>query len=78
MESPERPIKRRTHVRCKLCGFVFPGGWFRLPHVPNSAMLLHHLGHDHLAEAKPYLKRMETEEIDEVIMELFERVDDLA
>ena len=54
------------HVRCTLCGVVFPGGWFRLPNVPNSAMLLHHLGNDHLAEAKPYLKRMETEEIDEV------------
>jgi hypothetical protein len=78
MESPERPMKRSTHVRCKLCGFVFPGGWFRLPNVPNCAMLLHHLGNDHLAEAKPYLKRMETEEIDEVVMELFERVDDPA
>jgi hypothetical protein len=63
------------HVRCRLCGFVFPGGWFRLPNVPNSAMLLHHLGNEHLAEAKPYLKRMETEEIDEVVMELFERVE---
>jgi hypothetical protein len=30
------------------------------------------------AEATPYLKRMETEEIDEVVMELFERVDDPA
>jgi len=57
---------------------IFPGGWFRLPNVPNSAMLLHHLGNDHLVEAKPYLKRMETEEIDEVVMELFERVDDPA
>ena len=73
MESPERPVKRSTPVRCKLCGFVFPGGWFRLPNVPNSAMLLHHLGNEHLAEVKPYLKRMETEEIDEVVMELFER-----
>ena len=64
------------HVRCRLCGVVFPGGWFRLPNVPNSAMLLHHLGNEHLAEAKPYLKRMETEEIDEVVMELFERITD--
>jgi hypothetical protein len=37
-------------------------------------MLLHHLGNHHLAEAKPYLKRMETEEIDDVMMELFERL----
>jgi hypothetical protein len=65
---------RSRHVRCTLCGFGFPGGWFQLPHVPNSAMLLHHLGNEHLVEAKPYLVRMETEEIDEVVMELFERV----
>jgi hypothetical protein len=62
------------HVRCTLCGVVFPGGWLRLQNVPNSAMLLHHLGADHLAEAKPYLARMETECIDTVLMELFERV----
>jgi hypothetical protein len=71
-------VNRSTHVRCTLCGFIFPGGWFRLPNVPNSSMLLHHLGNHHLAEAKPYLVRMETEEIDEVVMELFERVDDPA
>jgi hypothetical protein len=46
---------RSLHVRCRLCGVVFPGGWFRLPNVPNSAMLLHHLGNEHLADAKPYL-----------------------
>jgi hypothetical protein len=44
-----------TPVRCTRCGFVFPGGRFRLPNVPNSAMLLHHLGNEHLADAKPYL-----------------------
>jgi len=70
MTNPD-PSRR---VRCKLCGVVFPGGWFRLPNVPNSAMLLHHLGNDHLAAAKPYLVRMETEEIDDVVMELFERL----
>lgn len=61
------------HVRCTLCGVVLPG-WLRIPNVPNSAMLLHHLGADHLAEVKPYLKRMETECVDRVVMELFERV----
>jgi hypothetical protein len=60
-------------VRCRVCGFVLPG-WLPISNVPNSAMLLHHLGNDHLAEAKPYLVRMETEEIDEVVMELFERL----
>ena len=59
------------HIRCTLCGTVLPG-WLRLPNCPNSAMLLHHLGADHLAETKPYLKRMETEEIDTVVMELFD------
>jgi hypothetical protein len=67
-----RPPRSR-HVRCRLCGFVLPG-WLPIPNVPNSAMLLHHLGNDHLAEAKPYLVHMETEEIDEVVMELFERL----
>jgi hypothetical protein len=76
MASAPRPMKRSTYGRCKLCDFVFPGGWFRIPNVPNSAMLLHHLGNDHLVEAKPYLVRMETQEIDEVVMELFERVED--
>jgi hypothetical protein len=37
-------------------------------------MLLHHLGNHRLAEVKPYLVRMETEGIDEVVMELFERI----
>jgi len=37
-------------------------------------MLLHHLGADHLVEAKPYLTRMETECIDTVVMDLFERI----
>jgi hypothetical protein len=64
-----------THVRCTLCGVVFPGGWLRLANVPNSAMLLHHLGNHHLAEAKPYLQRMETEGINRVLSELFEGVE---
>jgi hypothetical protein len=62
------------HVRCTLCGAVLPG-WLPLPNVPDSSMLLHHLGNHHLAEAKPYLKRMETECIDTVVMKLFERID---
>lgn len=73
------PSRRQSrHVRCRLCGMIFLGGWFRLANAPNSAMLLHHLGHHHLVAAKPYLVRMETEAIDEVIMELFERLDEPA
>jgi hypothetical protein len=63
------------HVRCTLCGVVL-SGWLPIPNVPNSAMLLHHLGADHLVEVKPYLTRMEKECIDTVVMELFKRVDE--
>jgi hypothetical protein len=74
MEGAHRPIKRSKHVRCTLCGVVFPGGWLPIPNRPEAAMLLHHLAADHLVEAKPYLKRMERECIDTVVMELFEQV----
>jgi hypothetical protein len=62
-------------VYCTLCGTVLPG-WLRLPNCPNSTILLHHLGAHHLVEVKPYLKRMETECIGTVVMELFERISD--
>ena len=74
MEGAQRPMKRGARVKCTLCGMIFPAGWLRIANVPNSAMLLHHLGADHLAENKPYLARMETECIDTVVMELFERI----
>jgi hypothetical protein len=35
-------------------------GWLPIQNRPHGAMLLHHLGADHLAEVKPYLTRMET------------------
>jgi hypothetical protein len=38
-------------------------------------MLLHHLGDRHPTEVKPYLKRMETEEIDTVLMDAYELVE---
>ena len=64
-----------THVRCKLCGYVFPGGWLRVFNQPNGALLLNHLSMMHPAEVKPYLERMRTEDIGTVAMEAFERVD---
>jgi hypothetical protein len=70
-------MNQSTHVRCTLCGTVLPG-WLPIPNKPNSTTLLHHLGTHHLAEARPYLTRMETECIDAVVMELFERVDDAS
>jgi hypothetical protein len=60
-------------VRCTLCGAIL-AGWLPIPNRPEASMLLYHLGANHLAEAKPYLARMETECIDTVVMELFERV----
>jgi hypothetical protein len=72
MKGPVMPSGK--HVRCTLCGVVLPG-WLPIPNRPEAAMLLHHLGADHLAEAKAYLTRMETECIDTVVMELFERID---
>ena len=65
------------HVRCRFCGEVFPG-WLPIPNAPESAMLLHHLSAMHLTEARPYLRRMATEDIDTVVMEVFERLDDAA
>lgn len=64
---------RSRHVRCTLCGTILPG-WLPIPDVPDGAMLLYHLRDFHLAAARPYLRRMETEAIDAVLMELFERV----
>jgi hypothetical protein len=41
---------------------------------PNGAMLLHHLGDMHPSEVRPYLKRMETEDIATVAAEAYEVV----
>ena len=74
MHMTPPPSRRRSrHVRCKLCGLVLPA-WLPIPNKPESSMLLYHLRARHLGEVKPYLVRMETECIDTVVMELFERV----
>jgi hypothetical protein len=62
-----------THVRCKLCGYVFPGGWLRVFNKPHGALLLHHVSAMHRAEVKPLLERMRTQDIGTVAMEMFER-----
>jgi hypothetical protein len=49
--------------------------WLPVFNAPESAMLLHHLSAQHPIELSPYLKRMATEDIDTVVMELFERVE---
>jgi hypothetical protein len=75
MESPQRPMSRSRHVRCRWCGLIL-AGWLPIPNKPESSMLLYHLGADHLAEARPYLQRMNTtDDIDVVVMEIFEQVE---
>jgi hypothetical protein len=75
MASSKRPapINRSRHVRCRLCGIVLPG-WLLVPNEPDGAMLLNHLVARHPVEAKPLLHRTETECINTVAMEMFERV----
>jgi hypothetical protein len=63
-------ISRRRY-RCRFCSALLPA-WFPVAKRPNSAMLLYHLGQDHIKEARPYLRRMETESINRVLAELFE------
>jgi hypothetical protein len=43
---------------------------------PNGAMLLHHLGDMHPTEVRPYLTRMETEDIATVAAEAYEVVEE--
>ena len=66
------PTRRR--YRCRFCG-THLNAWFPVAKRPNSAMLLYHLGQDHIEEARPYLQRMETEGINRVLAELFEGVE---
>jgi hypothetical protein len=51
-----------TQYRCRACGRLLPA-WLPAAQRPHGAMLLHHLGDRHPAEAKPYLQRMATEDI---------------
>jgi hypothetical protein len=67
------PITRQRY-RCRFCGALLPA-WLPVVKRPEGAMLLYHLGQHHLAEAGPYLQRMETEAIDQVLLELFTLVE---
>jgi hypothetical protein len=60
--------------RCRYCGYFLPA-WLPVAKRPESAMLLHHLGVMHPAEAGPCFKRMETEKIDAVFREVYKVVD---
>jgi len=63
----------RPRYRCRFCGALLPA-WLPVAKRPEGAMLLYHLGQHHLAEAAPYLTRMEIESIDAVLLELYELV----
>jgi hypothetical protein len=57
--------------RCRYCGYDFPA-WLPVAKRPNGTMLLYHLSAMHPTEAGPYLRRMETECIDTVVVEAYE------
>jgi hypothetical protein len=73
--TPERPTRKR--YRCVYCG-THLNAWLPVAKRPEGSMLLYHLGQDHLEAVGPYLRRMETESIDQVLSELFEVVEEEA
>jgi hypothetical protein len=64
----------RKRYRCTFCGETL-NAYLPWAQAPNSALLLGHLGQQHMDQLRPYLKRMETEEIDLVLLELFQLVE---
>jgi hypothetical protein len=61
----------RKRYRCRWCGASF-NAWLPWVKAPNAALLLGHLSQEHMDELRPYLVRMETEDIAPVVVELFE------
>jgi hypothetical protein len=68
-ESAHAMIPERQYC-CRFCGHCLPA-WLPVARRLDSAMLLHHLGR-HPEQAGPYLRRMETECIDQVLLEVYE------
>jgi hypothetical protein len=66
------PLRKR--YRCRYCG-TYLNAYLPWAKAPNSALLLGHLGQQHMDYLRPYLKRMERECIDRVLLELFELVE---
>lgn len=73
--TPKRPTRKR--YRCRFCAATL-NAWLPWAKAPNSALLLGHLGQQHMDQLRPYLARMETECIDTVVVELFEVVEEEA
>ena len=71
--TPQRMPHRQD--RCRFCRATFPA-WLPVVKRTEASMLLYHLGQHHLEEAGPYLRRMETECIDRVLVELFEVIEE--
>lgn len=63
----------RKRYRCRYCG-AHLNAYLPWAKAPNSALLLGHLGQQHLAQFRPYLARMETECIATVVVGAFEVV----
>jgi hypothetical protein len=60
--------------RCRYCGRELPA-WLPAAKRPKGA-LLHHLGDMHHDQVRPYLKRMETEDIATVASEAYEVIEE--
>jgi hypothetical protein len=66
------PHKR---YRCRYCG-THLNAYLPWAQAPNRAVLLGHLGQQqHLDQLRPYLRRMEVEGLDVVLMELDELIE---
>jgi hypothetical protein len=61
--------------RCRYCGVILPA-WLPVPPVPDGAMLLYHLSHQHPAQVGPYLDRTHTEDIGTVAAQAFDLIED--
>ena len=64
----------RKRYCCRYCA-THLNAYLPWAKAPNSALLLGHLGQQHMDQLRPYLKRMETECIDTVVVELYELVE---
>ena len=56
----------RKRYRCRYCGAML-NAYLPWAQAPNSALLLGHLGQQHLGQLWPYLTRMETAWIDTIL-----------
>ena len=64
----------RKRYRSRSCDVVLRA-WLPVAKAINGALLLGHLAQQHMDQFRSYLKRMESECIDTVVVELFEVVE---